>query len=78
MDVARQHVEELMARERVERGQRLIEEQHRRPGPKGECELDVRALPAGEVPSLLAQGDAQLLEPIAGQRSVKARAQCFG
>ena len=58
-----QHVEELAARERVERGQRLVEQQDRCPRPEGDREAHLRLLPAGQLVGARVEGDVELVQP---------------
>ena len=59
---------ELAARERVERGDRLVEEEQLRPLRERERERDLRALPARELPHLLLQREVELGDAAARER----------
>ena len=55
-------LQELAPRERVERGDRLVEQQQLRPLRERERERDLRLLPARELPDLLAERQPELLD----------------
>ena len=55
-------LQELAAGERVERGDRLVEQEQLRPLGERERERDLRLLAARELPDLLAERQAELLD----------------
>ena len=57
-------LEEFATRERVERRNRLIEDEQLRALRQGERERDLSLLPAGELADLLSERKVELLEPL--------------
>ena len=70
-----QDVEELAARQRVEAGQRLVEEEDRRPRPERERQPDLRLLAAGQLVGRRGERDVQVVEAAPGERRVEAVAK---
>ena len=68
------HVQELAPGERVQRRQRLVEEQHRRPGPERDREAHLRLLAARELVGADVERDVELVSrSSAAPRSKPAR-----
>ena len=59
-DRLERRLHELPPRERVERGDRLVEQQQLRPLRERQRQRDLRALPAGKIPHLLLQRQVEL------------------
>src|ERR1022692_4653745 len=71
----RQALQELAAGERVEAGDRLVEDEQLGLLGDGQGQGELGALPTRQLPGLLARVQAQPLDPVAGQRGVPARVE---
>src|ERR1017187_4772665 len=71
----RQALQELAPSERVEAGDRLVQDQQLRLLGDGQGQGELGALAAGHLPGPLAGIQAQPLDPVAGQGSVPARVE---
>ena len=69
---------EVVPRDRVERGQRLVEHQQARPAGQRDRERELRLLPAGELADLLPGRDAEPFQPVVGPALVPAPVQAAG
>ena len=69
---AHQRLEELAAGQRVEAGERLVQQQQLRPPGKGERQGDLGALPAGQGPHPPVERHGDPLQPLPGKREVEA------
>ncbi|GAB3802384.1 hypothetical protein GCM10027605_21760 [Micromonospora zhanjiangensis] len=69
-DAAHQRLEELASGQRVQAGDRLVEQQQPGPLGQGERQRHLGALPAGQLADRLVRRDAELGQPVAGQRVV--------
>ena len=68
-------LQELAPGERIERGDRLVEQQQLRPLGERERERDLRLLAARELADLLVERQAERLDPLGAQRVVPARVE---
>ena len=69
-DDLHEFLQELPARKRVERGDRLVQDQQLRPLRHGERQRELRALPAGQRAGALAEVKSELLDPAGGEGRV--------
>ncbi len=71
---AQQEVLELRARERVDRGERLVQQQQLGPRDEGARDRDALLHPAGELPGVLARDavQAQLVRATASARAIRS------
>ena len=70
-----QDVQELATRQRVEAGQRLVEEEDRRPHPQRERQPDLRLLSPGQLVGARGERDVEVVEPAAGDGRIEARTE---
>ena len=70
-DGPHQDVQELAARQRIEAGQGLVEEEDRRPRPQRERQPDLRLLAPGQLVGAGCPRDVEVVEPAAGEAGSK-------
>ena len=73
-----QDVQELAAGQRIEAGQRLVEQEDRRPHPQRERQSDLRLLAAGQLVGAGGERDVEIVEPAAGDPRVEPRPERLG
>ncbi len=64
-------VQEFAAGQRVEAGQRLVEEEDRCSHPQRQGQSDLRLLPAGQLIGTCVQRDIEVVESVAGDRGIE-------
>ncbi len=72
-DLVVEHVQELVARQWVQRRERLVEQQQRRMRAKGDCQCQLCALTTRQRPGALPKRDLELIQSRRGRLLVEAR-----